>query len=133
MHNTTGRNLGDERVDAAFEPTGCLTRQLVTTSRARNRHGVEVGRLDEHVGGRVRNLGRESTHHTGETNRARTIGDQQVFGVQRALLLVERCELLPRARTTHDDAAGQLVEVVAVNRLAELEHHVVGDVNNQRN
>ena len=133
LHNTTGRNCSDERVDPAFEPAGCFTRQLVTTSRACDRHGVEVSGLDEHVRGRVRNLSGESTHHTGETDRPRAVSDQQIFGVERAHLLVERGELLPRLRAPNDDAAGELVEVVAVNRLAEFEHHVVRDVHNQRN
>ena len=38
----------------------------------------------------------------------------------------------PRVRAAHDDRAGEPVAVVAVDRLAELEHHVVGDVDGQR-
>ena len=41
-------------------------------------------------------------------------------------------ELLARRRATHDDAAPERVEVVAVDRLAELEHDVVRDVDEHR-
>ena len=60
------------------------------------------------------------------------VGDQQVFGVERAGLVVQRDQLLARVGAADDDAAGQLVQVVAVDRLAELEHHVVGDVDDER-
>ena len=39
---------------------------------------------------------------------------------------------LPRGRPAYDDRSLELVAVVAVDRLAELEHHVVGDVDRQR-
>ena len=38
----------------------------------------------------------------------------------------------PSRGPSYDDRAGELVAVVAVHRLAELEHHVVGDVDAQR-
>ena len=52
--------------------------------------------------------------------------------MERALLAVERDDLLARRGTTHDDAAAQRIEVVPVDRLAELEHDVVRDVDEQR-
>ena len=45
---------------------------------------------------------------------------------------VEGRQLLPGRRAADPDRAGQPVAVVAVDRLAELEHHEVGDVDGQR-
>ena len=73
-----------------------------------------------------------AAHHAGEADRAAVVGDQQVLGRQGAGHVVEGGELLALGRPAYDDRAGQLVAVVAVDRLAELEHHVVGDVDGQR-
>ena len=57
------------------------------------------------------------------------IGDHQHAGGQRPLLAVERGHGLARLRAAHlDHAAAHLGEIEGVHRLPELEHHVVGDV-----
>src|SRR3546814_7901242 len=50
------------------------------------------------------------------------------FDAERTLLAVEGRELLVVAGAAHGDAAAQGVEVVPVDGVAELEHDVVGDV-----
>ena len=45
---------------------------------------------------------------------------------------VEGGQPLARSGAAYDDRAGELVAVEAVDRLTELEHHVVGDVDGQR-
>ena len=55
-----------------------LARQLVAAGGARDRDRVEVRRLDQHVGGGVRDLGRRAAHDPGEADRAGVVGDQQV-------------------------------------------------------
>ena len=130
-HEVGDASRGDERdrrVDTALEAPRRLGRQLVPPRRAGDRHGVEGRGLDEHVAGARSHLGRAAAHDAGETDRTRLVGDEQVLGVERAHLAVERLELLARRRAAHRDAALQPVEVVAVDRLAELEHHVVRDV-----
>ncbi len=123
-----GGHEGDVRIDAALEPPRRLGGQLVPARGARDRDGVERRRLDQHVARRARHLGRSAAHDTREADGARLVGDEQVLDVQVADLAVERLQLLPRRRAAHGDAAGERVEVVAVQRLAEFEHHVVGDV-----
>ena len=132
LHDARGGRDGDARVDPALEPLGRLAGQLVATCRARDRHRIEVRGLDEHAGGAGADLGGGAAHHACQPDRTGVVGDQQVFLVQRARLPVERHQLLPWVRAAHDDSAPQFVEVVAVDRLTEFEHHVVGDVDDQR-
>ena len=72
-----------------------------------------------------------TAHDTGDADGSGGVRDQEVLDVERALLLVQGGDLLPRGGTPHDDVAGEPVEVVAVVRLAELEHDVVGDVHRE--
>ena len=122
----------EQRVDPALEALGRLGRQLVAPGAAEDRGGLEVRGLDDDVAGGLRQLGGPAAHHAGDADRAAVVGDQQVLGRQRAAYVVQGGQLLARGRPTHHDRAGQLVAVVAVDRLAELEHHVVGDVDGQR-
>ena len=65
------------------------------------------------------------------TDRGRTlgVGDDEHVGAQRAIHAVERAETLAGARTADDEPpSSKLREVEGVHRLPELEHHVVGDV-----
>ena len=67
-------------------------------------------------------------HHPGERDRAAVVGDQQRVVAQLAILAVERGQALPLAREAYDDRAPQPVGVEGVQRVAELEHDVVRDV-----
>ena len=54
------------------------------------------------------------------------VGDHEILGVERALLAVERRELLARPCAPHDDPLlGELVEVERVQRLSGQQQHVV--------
>ncbi len=73
-------------------------------------------------------LGALPAHDTPEPDHARVVGDAQHRLVDLDFLLVEQQQLLCLAAPAHVDRAAQLVEVVDVQRPAELEHHVVGHV-----
>ena len=60
------------------------------------------------------------------------VGDHDVALLQRALDAVERRHALAAVRAPDLDAAAQLVEVERVQRVAGLQHHVVGDVDQVR-
>ena len=61
------------------------------------------------------------------------VRDHEILRVEPALRPVERLELLARRRPAHDDpSAVELVEIERVQRVAEREHHVVGDVDHVR-
>ena len=99
---------------------------------AEHRDGVPVGGLDQHVRGGVGHLGVLAAHHAAEADDAGVVGDDEVLGRQRAVVAVERGEALALGGAADADRSGELVGVVPVDRAAELEHHVVGDVDGQR-
>ena len=132
LGDPVGRGLADGRVDAALVALAGLGGELVATAGAEHRHGVPVGGLDQHAGGGVGHLGVLAAHHAAEADDAGVVGDDEVLGRERAVVAVEGGEVLPRGGAADADRAGELVGVVAVDRAAELEHHVVGDVDGQR-
>jgi hypothetical protein len=119
-------------IDAALEAARRLARQLVPAAHPRDDRRREVRGLEGDRGGAVVDLGLEAAHGAGQADRAAPVGDQQVVVGQRALDVVEGLKLLPRACAPHDDRALQLAEVERVQRLAGLEHHIVGDVDRER-
>ena len=68
----------------------------------------------------------------GQADDARVVGDAQHLRVDLDLLLVQQQHVLALAAPAHVDPPRELVEVVDVQRPAELEHHVVGDVDQRR-
>ena len=95
--------------------------------------GVEAGALDHHVDGVVLNLGIHATHDTGQRHGTLAVGDKAHAGVERALLAVERRELLillggANHHATVAIALGKGVQVKGVQRLTGEHHHIVGDV-----
>ncbi len=128
---------GGLRVDAALEALGRLGGQLVPLGTAGDGDRVEVRRLDDHLGGartggRVEDLGGGAAHDAGQADRAAVVADQQVLGGQRALDAVEGGQALARLGPADRDRAGHALLVVGVQRLAHLQHHVVGDVDSER-
>ncbi len=74
-------------------------------------------------------LGVGAAHDPGEADRPSRIGDEQRLGVEVADDVVERLEALARPREPDDDpAVADRRGVERVDRLAELEHHVVARV-----
>ena len=112
------------RLGAEGEPLG----------RAPDAHRVEHGALDDDVAGRVRDLAVGAAHDAGDADRALRIGDEQRVVGQGAGHVVQRLELLPGGGAADDDrraAVGAGVDrggVERVDRLAQLEHHVVRGV-----
>ena len=74
----------------------------------------------------------QPAHDTGQPDRAAVVGDEQVLGRQGPPDVVEGLERLPAAGPAYDQRPGQLAEVERVQRLADLDHDVVGDVDGER-
>ena len=129
-----GRRGRQRRVDAALEAARGLAGQLVPAGRAGDGDRLEVRGLDEHVAGRRTDLGLAAAHDAGDRDGAiaAVVGDEQVARVEGTLDVVEGRQPLAGARTAHDDRALEGGEVEGVQRLAEAEHHVVRDVDRQR-
>jgi hypothetical protein len=89
----------------------------------------EVGHLQEHIGGRGVDLSRRATHDAGQADGAAGVGDHQVVWIQLALDAVQRDQRLPgKGLPDVDQRAGQQLDVVGVDRVADLDHDVVGGV-----
>ena len=120
------------RVDTALEPPGRLRRQLVTSRGARNRHRIEMGCLDDDIAGACRELGGGSAHHTSQADGARGVGDQQVFRMQGTHHVVEGGQLFALSRLAYDNRSVEELRIVGMDGLTGFQHHVVGDVDCQR-
>ena len=104
----------------------------MASRRAGDRHGIEVRGLDEHIGGVRADFGIAAAHDARESDGPRIVGDDEIFEVKCSGAVVEGDKRLPRMRPAHSHATGQLAEVVSMNWLTELEHDVVGDVDDKR-
>ena len=91
--------------------------------------GSKIADFDDDVGRGGRDLGRRAAHDPGDPQGPGGIGDEQGLRLELALDVVERLHALALACEADDDPAvvdGGRVE--HVDRLAELQHHVVADV-----
>lgn len=93
--------------------------------------------LDDDLGGGglapvVGDLRVGAAHDAGETDGPPVVGDDEVLGVQDADDTVEGGDLLALRGAADTDGAFDAGAVVGVQRLAELQHHVVGDVDGER-
>ncbi len=78
---------------------------------------------------RVRHLALEAADDAGQRDGPALVGDHEHVGRQAPQLAVERAELLAVAAAADDDVVARDVVVVeGVQRLPQLEHHVVRDV-----
>ncbi len=128
----TGRRWRERGVDAALEPAGCLGTELVAPGRAGHRDRVEVGGLNEDLGGVGGDLGGGATHDPGERHRPGVVGDDEVLRVEFAFDAVEGDQPLPLAGAAHHDRAGQFRPVEGVQRLPQPQHDQVRDVDRYR-
>ncbi len=132
LGDPVGRRLRELRIHPALEPLGCLGPQLVPLLCPEHRDRLEVRGLDDDIGGRRRDLRALAPHHPRKPDRPGVVGDQQVGRVQSPGNVVESRQGLPGPRPADPDRTGELRAVVAVDRVAQLEHDVIGDVDRQR-
>ncbi len=120
------------RIDPALEPPGGLRGQLVPARGPGDGHGVPVRRLDHHRRRGRRQFRRRAAHDTGQADRPRIIGDQEITRLHRTHDIVQRCHQLVDLGVPDDDRPGEPVAIEAMDGLTGLQHHVVGDVDGQR-
>ena len=104
----------------------------MTPCGAGHRLRDESRRLKHEVSRVVIDLGVESAHGARETDDARVIADDDIVGIERPGHMVQglqrRCRL---SRPSGAHGAAQLGAVEGMQRLAELEHDVVGDIDRE--
>ncbi|RAO53124.1 hypothetical protein PSN01_03942 [Micromonospora saelicesensis] len=142
-HGTLQRDQRHGRVDAPLPALRGLAEQLVPAGGAPDHSRVPVRRLEEHRGGAGDDLAGLAAHHRGEGDRDAgalacegvgqpSVADHHVVGGEHPVDPVEGGQLLPRFGATDHQRPGDPVGVEGVHRLAQLQHHVVGDVDGQR-
>ena len=122
-------------VDAALEPVRRVAREVVTARASGDRRRIEERGFEKDVGGIELSLGRVAAHDAGQSDRAARISDakhRKARQIDADRLLVEERERFARTTVAHVDPALELGHIVDVQRTTELEHHVVGDVDQRR-
>ena len=112
-----------KRIDASvFRPSRLLVRRTDAGSKYALSSAIARGRRP--------NLGVAPPITPAIAARALGVGDDQHVGVERAVDAVERrAAVSPGARAAdHERRPAEPLEIERVHRLPELEHHVVGDV-----
>ena len=93
--------------------------------------GSKERAFEKHVA-RVRlDAGRGAAHDAGQRARTAVIGDHQHVGAEFDHPLVEQRELFAVLRHAHDETAFKRIQIEAVQRLPELEHHQVGHIHHR--
>ena len=104
----------------------------MTARSTSHRHLIKTSRLHQNAGGRIGHLSRGATHHTGKTNHAGIISNDNILGMQSTLNTVQSHQLLASSGATHHNLTLNLVSIVEVQRLTGLQHHVVRNIHRQR-
>ena len=143
LHEARRRAKRQVRVNATFESIRRLTAQRVALGRTRDRHRVEVGRLEEYVGGVGADLTRHASHDArqpqdsivavdddavfaGVTESPTALGQFTFDAVERGQGLARSCSARPQRSLRH------VRGVVRMGGLAQFQHDEVGGVHDVR-
>ena len=123
------------RVHPSPKPLARFALQPQQAGGAANVEEIEVRCLQENIGRGFGDLALQSSHHATDSHGAAPIGDEQHLIVEGAQLAIECRHLLAGPGAAHDNRrqviarlGSQGVIVEGVQRLPQLQHHVVGDV-----
>ena len=124
--------IEEQRIDPALEPAARVGGEVERAARRPDPLGIEIGHLQQHVGGRVRTARMLAAHDPGDVVHPGRVGDHGHLGGEGIGLAIERQAGLALARTAGDDRAGELREVIGMGRAPEAQHHVVGQIDQRR-
>ena len=114
-----GHDIG--RINAALEPIARIGLHARLAAGRGCAHGIEVGALDEDVGGLLGAGAALTADDAAETQRTAVVGDHAHGLVDLVLLAVERQETLARTAEPGPNGALELVGIVDVERAAAVE------------
>ena len=133
-NGASARPVGEIRVDASDVAVGSLRRETELSRRELGGDGFEQGALDQDVFGAGCNLAPLAPHDPGDGGGSLCVGDNQHGGVELPVDSVKRADCLALGGPAHDDGTvGKRPIVKGVERVAALQHHIVCDIDNQRN
>ena len=120
---------GDIGVASTFETEGGVGLDTVTLAGLADGDGVEIGALEEDVGGLHGDAALFATEDAGNAHRLVSVADHKVFLVEFAFDTVEGHERSASGESLYYDlVAVDLVGVKSVHRLTDFHEDVVGDV-----
>ena len=123
---------GRGRIEAALEAVARVGLDGELASAPRGADGIEERHLEEDVLRRRRAAARLPADDAAQGLDALRIGDHRDRRVERVALAVEGRHALARARQADGEIARELVGVEDVERAAQIEGHVIGDVDEGR-
>ena len=101
-------------IDAALESEARVGDDAELPPGARRALRIEIGRLDEDVGGGIGDAGLLAAHHPAKPEHGAVVGDHAHVAVHLVALAVERDEPLALPAEPRADGAGELVGVIDV-------------------
>ena len=119
-------------IDAALEAVASVGREVKAPRTPGNRLGPPEGGFDVDVLRTVRHGGSVAAHDAGERLDGLAVGNHADFLVHGDGVAVEQLEGFARLAPAHLQAAVDFVEVKNMAGAAELEHDVVGDIDQRR-
>ena len=137
---SAGSELRHFRIGAAAEAGGGFGVKFERAGGAANGDGIEPGALDQNIFGGKRDFGFGAAHDAADAHDARavTIADYTDAGIELALDAIQsfnfppcgiRCAGGAGIRAAHNDSVvAYFVVVEGVQRVAKLQHDVIGDV-----
>ena len=129
LHCSISAGNGQFGVQAFLEAAGCIGTQSKFYRGTPHTRSLEICRFQQHGGRVVIDFADCAAHDTGNGDWTLWISDKQHIGLQFAFYAIEGDYLLTRPGTAHNNMmmTHQIV-VKTVQRLAELQHDVVGDI-----
>ena len=125
--------LREVRVDAFLPAVRACRPERVTLGAPEDPERLEVRRLEQHVGRKVRHLALLAAHDRRECDGPLRVRDHEVGGAELTVDAVERPQSLTRPCSPDDDPpARELRAVEHVKRASPHVHHVVRDVDDVR-
>ena len=119
-------------IDAALEAGARVRRERERLAGAGDALGIEISDLEQQLGGGFGDGRMLAAHDAADIVNARVVGDHRHFGGERVGLAVERLDGFAVAGAAGDDGALELRKIIGVAGAAEVEHHVIADVDDRR-
>ena len=115
-------------VHATLVTMRSISVQTVRTRFACNSNLIEKCAFEEHIACRCRYTTVFTAHDTGNCQCAGVVSDHQRIATQGDFLAIKQNQFLAFFCHAHANATIDLGEIECVQRLTQLQHHVVGDV-----
>ena len=113
-------------IGTALETIGSFAAQAQSFGGAANGDRIEPRALDQDVARTETDFGFRAAHYAADTHGARRVRDHAHLFRKRSLGAIERADFFARLRAPHHDAPlRQLIQIERVQRLSQLEQHVV--------